>query len=186
MRRRHPAVLLIRRDATAHRGRARHCLTRTEPSDRVRPVDFRMSLAKTGPRPGRHPGAAFCDTRRGSPFLAGFWRLVCAPCHAAGAMRPPTLMFRHLATACGIAFLLAACAGPPALVNQTTAVAAAPVILPLDGLLAAAGPNVANDPGPGLAARAARLRARAGAMQGPFGDPATRARLQAALQGGQP
>lgn len=54
--------------------------------------------------------------------------------------------------------------------------------MPIDGLLAqAAGPSVAKDAGAALAARAARLKARARAMRGPVLDPQTRARLAEAI-----
>jgi hypothetical protein len=64
--------------------------------------------------------------------------------------------------------------------------ATAPDLLPMDRLLAQVGtpratPAVADT----LAGRAARLRARAALMQAPVMDPATRARLQAAIAAGQ-
>jgi hypothetical protein len=58
----------------------------------------------------------------------------------------------------------------------------APRLVPIEGLIAQASPGratvAARD---GLAARAAGLRARAAAMQGPVHSPATRARLAAAI-----
>jgi hypothetical protein len=61
-----------------------------------------------------------------------------------------------------------------------------PALLPLDGLLAqAAGPSVAEDAGAALAARAARLKARARAMRGPVLDPQTRDRLAEAIAEGR-
>ncbi len=59
----------------------------------------------------------------------------------------------------------------------------APQILPLDQILATAPPEgaaVGN-----LATRAAALRARAGGLRGPVIDPATAARLDAAISANQ-
>lgn len=59
----------------------------------------------------------------------------------------------------------------------------APTLVPIDTLLAAADaptPARATD----LAERAARLKARAALMRGPVLDPATRARLAAAMPTG--
>ena len=84
--------------------------------------------------------------------------------------------------------LLAGCADFPQLdasVSDRARAAAYPRILPLDGLLAVADarPEGAAAAGLGnLPARLARLQARANAMRGrPVIDPATRARLRAAL-----
>jgi hypothetical protein len=81
------------------------------------------------------------------------------------------------------AFLcLQACTELPAL--GPTASGAEPTLVPIDLLLAQA-----DDPGKittdALAARASRLQARAGLMRGPVLDPATRARLAAAIAAGQ-
>ena len=102
-----------------------------------------------------------------------------------GAMVQFATYFRNCTVACGLAILLGGCSGPPELADQPIKAAASPVILPLDLLLAQAGPAAARGPGASLDARAARLRARAKAMQGPIGDPQTRARLLAALRAGQ-
>ncbi len=61
-----------------------------------------------------------------------------------------------------------------------------PRLLPLDQLLAQANatPRATESLGQGLAARAARLRNRAALMRGPVHDPATRARLSAAIVAG--
>jgi hypothetical protein len=82
--------------------------------------------------------------------------------------------------------MLGACSGPPELAAKVASPSAAPVILPLDLLLAQAETALDRGPGASLDARAARLRARAKAMQGPVGDPQTRARLLKATQAGQP
>ena len=82
---------------------------------------------------------------------------------------------------------LAACAEVPRFDRAGPAAAGpAPAILPLDDLVARA-PAPAPGAAPmeaaagSVAARAARLRARAAAMRGPVQDPATRARLSAAI-----
>ncbi|MGB8812995.1 MAG: hypothetical protein WCC57_07400 [Paracoccaceae bacterium] len=82
-----------------------------------------------------------------------------------------------------LCLVLAGCAEFPELdVAPTVTGAAAPVILPLDELLATAeAGQITVAVGTSVAARAARLRARAAAMQGPVQDPATRARLAAAI-----
>ena len=61
-----------------------------------------------------------------------------------------------------------------------------PRLLPLDQLLAQANatPRATEGTAQGLAARAARLRNRAALMRGPVHDPATRARLSAAIVAG--
>jgi starvation-inducible outer membrane lipoprotein len=92
-----------------------------------------------------------------------------------------------LCLACCLA--LAACSELPEAAlrqePQTARAAAAPVLLPLDQLLAQAeGGRITPTTTGGLAARAARLRARALLMQGPVYDAETRARLAAAAQGG--
>jgi hypothetical protein len=78
--------------------------------------------------------------------------------------------------------LVVACAEFPEIdAFPPTSGAAAPALVPLDTLLAqtAASPDT-----PDLAPRAARLKARAALMRGPVMDPATRARLAAALTTG--
>lgn len=61
-----------------------------------------------------------------------------------------------------------------------------PALLPIDRLLAGTdAPAMAEAQGQGLSARAARLRARAALMRGPVHDPATRARLAAAVRAGR-
>lgn len=57
-----------------------------------------------------------------------------------------------------------------------------PALVPIEGLIAQAGPGRATAGArDALAARAAGLRARASAMRGPIHSPATRARLAAAI-----
>lgn len=59
---------------------------------------------------------------------------------------------------------------------------AAPQLVPIEGLIAQAGPGRATAAArDGLAGRAAGLRARAAAMRGPVHSPAVRARLAAAI-----
>jgi hypothetical protein len=78
------------------------------------------------------------------------------------------------------------CATFPEMGDVPSAKAVAPDLLPLDSLLAQVGtPTATVAVGNALAARAARLRARAALMQAPVMDPATRARLQAAIAAGQ-
>lgn len=83
---------------------------------------------------------------------------------------------------------LAGCATAPDLGPLTAAVGPTPQILPLDQLIASAqGGRLTAAMGDALVARANRLRARAAAMRGPVQDPATRARLAAAIaRGGAP
>lgn len=58
----------------------------------------------------------------------------------------------------------------------------APQLVPIEGLIAQAGPGRASEAAStALAARAANLRARSRAMRGPVHSPATRARLAAAI-----
>jgi hypothetical protein len=82
---------------------------------------------------------------------------------------------------------LAACAGPPALPERAgfgggaQGRGPAPVLVPLDGLLAAAdAPGRTEAALADLTARAERLRARAAQLRRPVLDAATRARLAAA------
>jgi hypothetical protein len=78
------------------------------------------------------------------------------------------------------------CATFPEMGDVPSTQAVAPTLLPLDSLLAQVGPPRATAAvGNALAARAARLRTRAALMQAPVMDPATRARLQAAIAAGQ-
>lgn len=61
-----------------------------------------------------------------------------------------------------------------------------PTLVPMDQLLAAAsGPAVAKGQAQDLSARAEMLRARAALMRGEVHDPATRARLEAAIRAGR-
>jgi hypothetical protein len=80
---------------------------------------------------------------------------------------------------------LAACTTFPALdaaVSPESRNAAYPALLPIDQLLLATGPARTTDAAAAaMALRVARLKARAAAMQGPVTDPATRARLAAAI-----
>jgi hypothetical protein len=83
---------------------------------------------------------------------------------------------------------LAGCSPLPQTGRESVATKAAPQLLPIDQLLAAAadapgGASAAQ--GNALAARAARLRARAGLMRGPVMEPETRARLDAAILAGK-
>jgi hypothetical protein len=82
-----------------------------------------------------------------------------------------------------LTMLVAACDAPADLGPAArTQASPDPVLLPLDGLLAqATGAAITPATAGGLAARAARLRARAAAMQGPVQDADTRARLAGAI-----
>lgn len=84
---------------------------------------------------------------------------------------------------------LAGCTTFPALdaaVSQRPDPGPAPELLPIDSLLAATGgARLDAADGAALAARAARLRARAALMRGPVLDPETRARLAAAIAAGR-
>ncbi|MBL9062580.1 hypothetical protein [Tabrizicola sp.] len=71
-------------------------------------------------------------------------------------------MYRAVLLLCGLA-ALAACAPFPELEAMGPDAAAPPQLLPIDELLSQAGATT-PDPGPGLAARAARLKARAAAI----------------------
>jgi hypothetical protein len=78
------------------------------------------------------------------------------------------------------------CAEFPEMGRVPSAQAAAPDLMPMDSLLAQVGtPRATPAVTDALAGRAARLRARAALMQGPVMDPATRARLQAAIAAGR-
>jgi hypothetical protein len=83
------------------------------------------------------------------------------------------MRYRQLAWASGVALVLAACATPPELAARAAdPVGPTPPILPIDDLLAqGAAPADGADPAASLAARAARLRARAAALQGPATAP---------------
>ena len=62
----------------------------------------------------------------------------------------------------------------------------APSLIPMDSILAqAAAPSGAEARAQTLAARAARLQARAALMRGPVHDATTRARLAAAIRAGR-
>lgn len=71
-------------------------------------------------------------------------------------------MYRAVLLLCGLA-ALAACAPFPELEAMAPDPAPPPHLLPIDSLLSQAG-STTPDPGPGLAARAARLKARAAAI----------------------
>lgn len=88
---------------------------------------------------------------------------------------------------CLLALALAACTPLPDIAARSEGPAAPPpALLPMDQLLAAAAsPAVAEARGQSLSARAARLRARAALMRGPVHEPATRARLAAAISAGR-
>jgi hypothetical protein len=87
---------------------------------------------------------------------------------------------------CSALIALGGCADFPEMGSIPSAQATAPDLLPMDTLLARVGsPRATPAIADALAGRAARLRARAGLMQGPVMDPATRARLQAAIAAGQ-
>lgn len=81
--------------------------------------------------------------------------------------------------------LLAACATFPDVDTAQARLAStgpAPQLVPIEGLIAQAGPGRASQAASdALAGRAANLRARAAAMRGPVHSPATRARLAAAI-----
>lgn len=85
-----------------------------------------------------------------------------------------------------LALTLAGCAPLPDFAAfPETAAAAPPSLMPMDQLLAQAGSAPrAEAAAQSLSARAARLRARAALMRGPVTDPATRARLLAAIHRG--
>jgi hypothetical protein len=94
-------------------------------------------------------------------------------------------MFARCTTLILCALPLAACAPLPAGSRTPTSTAAPPPLLPLDTLLAAVDAPVATAAvADNLAARASRLRARAGLMRAPVLDPATRERLAAAIARG--
>ncbi|MDN5787011.1 hypothetical protein [Pseudorhodobacter sp.] len=85
---------------------------------------------------------------------------------------------------CALCFCLGSCSRFPDLgaTRGGSATGPAPHLVPIDGLLAQAGPGRATAAArDGLAARAVGLRARAAAMRGPVHSPATRARLKAAV-----
>lgn len=87
----------------------------------------------------------------------------------------------HRVAALAVLISLSACAQFPAIDAMPPAASGpAPALVPIDRLLAAAdAPTSAR--AAGLAARAARLKVRAALMRGPVLDPATRARLAAAI-----
>ena len=95
-------------------------------------------------------------------------------------VRPAPLCLTVVLTA------LAACAGVPELAGLPPSTLAAPKLVPLDPLLARIGAPTATDTlAQDLAGRAARLRNRADLMRAPVLDPATRARLAAAIARGE-
>jgi hypothetical protein len=95
--------------------------------------------------------------------------------------------FRQSCLALLTGTLVAGCAQIPAVeAFPPSAASEPPQLLPIDDLLAQAkGSPVAEARAGNLAARAARLRARAALMQGPVHDPATRARLAKAIREGR-
>jgi hypothetical protein len=102
------------------------------------------------------------------------------------AHRPSPVMVAGLSLVFAVS--LSGCTALPKGKNAGVATEPAPMLLPLDQILAAA----AEQPGGAsaaraetLAARAARLRARAALMRGPVMEPETRARLEAAILAGQ-
>lgn len=111
---------------------------------------------------------------------------VCRP----AARSPRGALLPMAAAAATVLALLAGCARFPEVDRfpPATGGAAAPALLPLDDLLsqaAVASAGGTQAAGEALAARAARLKARAALMRGPVLDPATRARLAAAIAGGR-
>lgn len=94
---------------------------------------------------------------------------------------PPALR----AAACAAVLGIAACAQAPQSGPLPQATGPAPALVPLQDLLAQAdGTPVAEPSAAALAARSARLQARAALMRGPVHDPATRARLATAIAAG--
>ncbi len=93
-------------------------------------------------------------------------------------MRPALFAF-------AICAFLSGCATFPEVDAAQTQFAAggpAPQLVPIDGLIAQAGPGRASEAASNaLAARAANLRARSRAMRGPVHSATTRARLAAAV-----
>ncbi|MDP4032413.1 MAG: hypothetical protein Q8P60_06095 [Pseudorhodobacter sp.] len=93
--------------------------------------------------------------------------------------------FAHPFLILALILALTACAVVPDLGPQPAPAGPAPQILPLDGLLAEAqGSRITVAMGPALAARAARLRARAAVMRAPVTDQVMRARLAALIARG--
>ena len=87
---------------------------------------------------------------------------------------------------CFALFAPGGCATFPEMGRVPSAQAVAPDLLPMDTLLARVGvPRATLAVADDLAGRAARLRERAALMQAPVMDPATRARLQAAIAAGR-
>ncbi|SEC13721.1 hypothetical protein [Rhodobacter sp. 24-YEA-8] len=81
---------------------------------------------------------------------------------------------------------LLGCAPFPEVGPLPDASGAPPSLLPMDEVLAQApSGRISASTGEALAARAARLQNRARLMQGPVLDPATRARLAAAIAAGR-
>lgn len=83
-----------------------------------------------------------------------------------------------------VACLLSACTTFPELDAATSAetrTAPYPALAPIEAFATAETGRITPDTTASIQARAAALRARAAAMQGPVTDPATRARLAAAI-----
>lgn len=72
----------------------------------------------------------------------------------------------HLALLCTLGLTAAACAPFPEVAAKAGSPGPYPTLLPIDELLAQAD-AVPDDPGAGLSARAARLKARAAALERP-------------------
>lgn len=81
---------------------------------------------------------------------------------------------------------LLGCAPFPEIGTLPDASSPPPALLPMDAVLAQApSGRISASTGEALAARAARLQNRARLMKGPVLDPATRARLAAAIAAGK-
>ena len=93
-------------------------------------------------------------------------------------------MFKSLTQPTLVAAILCACAPVVGPHGGPVAPGSYPQLQPIGGLLAQADAASA-DPGPSVEGRAARLRARAALMRAPILDPATRARLAAAIRDGR-
>ena len=81
--------------------------------------------------------------------------------------------------------LAVACTPLPDIPPMNNSAGPPPVLVPLDELMASIGaPRATEAASNALAARAARLQARAALMRGPVLDPETRRRLAAAIARG--
>lgn len=95
--------------------------------------------------------------KTGFPFSRTGFTLVA--CHIGVAMHQPAVLLLCLVA-------LAACAPFPQIDTMAPGTADPPPLLPIDELIAQAG-AATPDPGPALAARAARLKARAAGLDTP-------------------